>query len=306
MVSKEKETQLYNQGYRLVGKHSAVKVCLWTKKSLRKEGHCYKENFYDTKSHRCVQMTPALNTCAHRCLWCWRDIGFTNPRWVGKIDDPKFIVDECIKANIKYLQGFGGNKKTDWKKYKEISKPQQFAISLSGEPTMYPKLPELILELRKQAINQFLVTNGTNPLMLTKLLEKKAEPTQLYITVPAPDKGTYIAVCKPLIKNGWKKILSSLSLLKKFKRNVMRLTLVKNINMIYPEKYAALVKKYQPQYIECKGYMWVGYSRKRLDKENMASHEEIKQFAQKIADNSNYRIVDEKQESRVVLLKKPT
>jgi len=302
MISKKKEEELYKQGYRIVGNHSAVKVCMWTKKAIKGEDYCYKQKFYDTKTHRCVQMTPSLPFCTMRCLWCWRDIEFTKPKWKGKVDEPKFIVDECIKANTKYLQGFGGNKKTVWRKYKEINKPQQFAISLSGEPTLYPKLPELILELRRREINQFLVTNGTIPLMLKRLIDKKAQPNQLYITLPAPDEETYVRVCRPLIKDGWERINKSLGLLKKFKRNVIRLTLVKNVNMIYPEKYAMLIKKYKPRYVECKAYMWVGYSQKRLKMENMPSHEEIKEFAKKIAKHSGYKIKDEKKESRVVLL----
>ena len=304
MISKKKVNDLYKQGYRLVGRHSAVKVCMWCKKSIKGEGHCYKEDFYDTKSHRCVQMTPALHVCTHRCVWCWRDIEFTKPKWEGETDDPELIVDECIKANTKYLQGFGGNKKTDWKKFKEINMPQQFAISLSGESALYPKLPELILELKKRKINQFLVTNGTNPNMLKKLLNKKAQPTQLYITLPAPDEKTYLKVCRPLIKDGWKRIKESLKLLKKFKRNVIRLTLVKDVNMIMPEKYAELIKRYKPLFVEVKAYMFVGYSKKRLKIENMPLHKEIKEFAEEIAGNSRYRIKDEKEESRVVLLSK--
>lgn len=302
MVSKKKAEDLYRQGYRIAGNHSAIKPCLWCKKAIRGEGHCYKQDFYDTISHRCVQMTPALDVCTHRCVWCWRDIEFTKPKWKGKTDDPKFIIDECIKANIKYLQGFGGNKKTDFKKYKEINNPEQFAISLSGEPTMYPKLPELILELRKRGINQFLVTNGTQPAMLKKLLEKKTQPTQLYITLPAPDKKTYLKVCRPLIRGGWEKIIKSLSLVSKFKRNVVRMTLVKDINMANPDKYAKLIKKYRPRYVECKAYMWVGYSKKRLEQRNMPLHKDIKEFAAEIARHSGYKIKDEKEDSRVVLL----
>jgi tRNA wybutosine-synthesizing protein 1 len=299
---KKKVNDLYKQGYRIVGNHSAIKVCLWTKKAMKGEDYCYKQKFYDTVTHRCVQMTPALETCGHRCIWCWRDIDFTKPKWEGKVDDPKFIVDECIKANAKYLEGFGGNKKTDMKKYKKRNKPQQFAISLSGEPTMYPKLPELLLELHRRGINQFLVTNGTQPAMLSKLIQKRAQPTQLYITLPAPDKKTYEKVCRPLIKNGWEKISKSLSLLGKFKRSVIRLTLVKGINMIAPGKYGTLIKKYNPKYVECKGYMWVGFSRKRLKIENMALHDEIMTFAKKICESSGYKIIDEKKESRVALL----
>ena len=67
--------------------------------------------------------------------------------------------------------------------------PKHFAFSLSGEPTFYPRLPELIDELKKRNITSFLVTNGTNPEMLKKLIEHP--PTQLYLTLPAPDEETY-------------------------------------------------------------------------------------------------------------------
>ncbi|MBU0628206.1 MAG: 4-demethylwyosine synthase TYW1 [Nanoarchaeota archaeon] len=302
MLDREKKKELYKQGYRFAGSHSAIKVCEWTKKSLRDEDVCYKEKFYDTICHRCVQMTPALQTCTHRCLWCWRDIEYTLSKWAGKVDDPKVIVDSCIKENAKYLEGFGGNKKTNFDKYKERLFPEQFAISLTGEPCMYPKLPELVIELRERGINSFLVTNGTNPLMLKKLLLKKAQPTQVYITLPAPDEKIYVRCCRPLIKNGWKKINSSLKLISKFRRGVFRLTLVKGLNMVDAEGYANLIKKYKPKFVECKAYMYVGYSQKRLKKENMPLHSEIKEFANRLAEFSGYKVIDEKENSRVVLL----
>ncbi len=302
MVSGKKQKDLYRQGYRLVGRHSAVKACLWTKKSLKKEGDCYKQKFYDTITHRCVQMTPALENCTHRCIWCWRDIDFTKPEWKGPSEDPKLIVDGCIEKNCQYLLGFGGNKKTDKKKFSELKNPQQFAISLTGEPTMYPRLPELMLELKRRKINQFLVTNGTKPAMLKKLLDKKAQPTQIYVTLPAPDKDTYHGCCRPLIKDGWSRIVKSLTLLKKFRRSVIRLTLVKHRNMIKPELYAGLIQKAAPDYVECKAYMWVGFSQRRLKQENMPSHKEVKEFAKEICKHCKYQIKDEKKESRVVLL----
>ena len=54
------------QGYRFIGDHSAVKMCRWTKKSMRNEGVCYKEKFYGIKSHLCCQMTPWLG-CENHC-----------------------------------------------------------------------------------------------------------------------------------------------------------------------------------------------------------------------------------------------
>jgi tRNA wybutosine-synthesizing protein 1 len=299
-----KKKNLENQGYRLVGNHSAIKICSWTKKSLRREDICYKEKFYDTKCHLCVQMTPSIDFCSHRCNFCWRDISNTNPEFSGKIDSPKFIVDGCIKEFIKALEGYKGYKKVDKIKFKQINKPQQFAISLSGEPTLYPNLPGLILELKKRKINSFLVTNGTRPSMLKKLLEKKAQPTQIYITLPATNEKDYLSICNPLIKGGWEKILQSLELVSKFKRNVFRLTLVKNVNMEDIKGYAFLIKKYKPQKIECKGYMNVGFSKERLELHNMPYHKDVLKFAKELAKLTKYKIKDQKKESRVVLLSK--
>jgi tRNA wybutosine-synthesizing protein 1 len=50
--------------------------------------------------------------------------------------------------------------------------------------------------------------------------------------------------------------------------------------------------------------MFVGYSQQRLSIENMPRHEEIRAFSERIAKLSNYRIKDEKKESRVVLLER--
>ena len=301
MITEERKKDLEKQGYRLVGNHSATKVCLWTKKAIRAEDYCYKNTFYGIQSNRCIQMTPALN-CNQRCFWCWRDIDFTEASWTGEVDNPKDIVDGCIKEHIKYLEGFRGNPKSNKERFLEAQRPLHFAISLSGEPTFYPKLPELIREIKKRAMTSFLVTNGTNPGMLRKLV--KNQPTQIYLTLAAPDEETYIKVCNPLIKDGWKKINESLSTLKKFKRSTIRLTLVNNQNMVKPEKYAKLIEKSSPAFVEAKAYMWVGYSRQRLGIEDMPLHDDIKKFAGKIAEYSSYKIVDEKKESRVVLLMK--
>lgn len=301
MLTKTRIKDLEKQGYRIIGNHSAIKVCHWTKKCIKNEDVCYKNTFYGIPTHRCIQMTPSF-CCNHRCVYCWRDIDFTPTKWNFPVDDPKTIMDNCIKEQIKYLQGFKGNPKTNKQKFIEAQSPSQVAISLSAEPTFYPKLPELIKEIHKRKMTSFLVTNGTNPAMLKKLINQ--QPTQLYITLPAPDKETYLKTCNPLIKDGWEKINQSLLLIKKFKRNVIRLTLVKNINMIKPEKYAALIKKYKPMFVECKAYVWVGYSRQRLEINNMPRHPEVKQFAAQIAKAAGLKIIDEKKESRVVLLAK--
>jgi len=73
--------------------------------------------------------------------------------------------------------------------------------------------------------------------------------------------------------------------------------------MVNPEQYAELIEKAQPDFVEIKAYMWVGYSQQRLEIKNMPRHPEIKEFTNKIAKHlKNYKIKDEKKESRVVLL----
>jgi tRNA wybutosine-synthesizing protein 1 len=72
--------------------------------------------------------------------------------------------------------------------------------------------------------------------------------------------------------------------------------------MIEPGKYAKLIKIAEPDFIESKGYVFVGGSRQRLAIENMPTHEEIKQFALELNKHLDYDLAGEKTDSRVVLL----
>ena len=306
-ISAEELSELELAGYRFVGerKHSAVKVCHWTRKSLLNRGVCYKELFYGRdlgiKSHRCLQLTPSLPFCDHRCVFCWRNTNVTAPSWVGEFDEPADILDGAISAQRKLLSGFGGNPSTDKKKFKEAQEPKNCAISLAGEPTFYPDLSELIEECGRQEMTSFLVTNGMHP----EVLERIAEPTQLYISVVAPDPETYEAVCQPNFPDGWKRLNQSLELMPCFKcRKAIRLTLVKGLNLKKPEEYAKIIEKAGADFIEVKAYMFVGFSRRRLMMENMPLHDEVSGFARKLAMGTGYSIAEESKPSRVVLLKK--
>ena len=59
-------TPLAKQGYKLVGSHSGVKLCRWTKSMLRGRGGCYKHTFYGISSYQCMESTPSL-ACANKC-----------------------------------------------------------------------------------------------------------------------------------------------------------------------------------------------------------------------------------------------
>lgn len=294
-----KNRKRYMEGYRLVGNHSAVKICGYCRKAVTGKDVCYKNTFYGIKSWRCVQMSPTF-FCDHRCVFCWRNTDYTWPKWQGPVDDPKLIVDECIKAHVELLQGFKGNSNAIKEKLREMEKPLHFAISLTGEPTMYPKLPEMIDYIKEKGMTAFLVTNGTVPKMVKKLI--KHQPTQLYISVYGPDNEIYQKSANPIKKDSWEMLQKSLSMLNKFKRNVIRLTLVKGYNFVNPEGYAKLIEEYKPMFVEAKGYVHVGHSQNRLEVKNMPYHHEIMEFAKKIEENSSYKVIDQKAESKVVLL----
>lgn len=305
MIPRKIGNVLKKQHYFVFG-HSGVQICRWTKKSLRNEGVCYKEKFYGIKSHECCQMSPAVMLCQNSCIHCWRSIELNLGVKIRKISTPESIIENCIKGQRKMLSGFKGSEKTNLKKFKEALNPTQFAISLSGEPTLYPKLPELILKLRKRKISTFLVTNGLCPERLVELKKKKALPTQIYLSLNSPNKKIYEKWHKSKLKDAWKRFNKTLSIFPRLPtRKVIRLTLVKDLNMEEEEDYAKLIKKANPDFIEVKGYMSIGYARKRLGYERMPNHSDIKAFSKLLLKFlPKYKFLDEQEVSRVVLLGK--
>jgi tRNA wybutosine-synthesizing protein 1 len=306
MIPDNMRKRLLLQQYRLAGSHSAVKVCHWVKKSLRQEGVCYKEKFYGIKCHRCMQMSPAVAWCCNRCRYCWRtETPLANDMKDISLDSPKTIVDECLKGHRLLLTGFKGNEKADLKKWKEAQNPNQCAISLVGEPTLYPEMAGLIRELKSRGFGVFLVTNGQLPEALEKLAREKALPDQLYISLDAPDRETYRKIDLPGLKDFWERLNSSLEIMAGLScKKAIRLTLVRSMNMNNLEGYAALIKKAGPDFVEVKGFMHIGGAENRLKEEEMPSMEEIRAFSGELAGLSGYRIKDEQEVSRVVLLGK--
>jgi len=302
MLTEEAKKDLENQQYRVVGSHSAVKICHWTKSMIRDQGSCYKHTFYGINSHQCLQMTTSIS-CANRCVFCWR--GYKSPvakEWKWDVDDPKEILEGCIKAHEKLLIGFGGNEKANMKKLEESKIPKHVALSLTGEPIAYPKINEFIKLCNEKKISTFLVTNGQYPEQI-----KKLEPvTQLYISVDAPNKELMKKIDIPLFEDYWERFEKSLSYMaEKRGRKAIRITLIKEMNDVNVKEYVDLIKKSNTDFIEVKGYMFVGASRQKLSKENMPYHEDIIEFVEKLNGIlSDYEIVAEHISSRVVLLAK--
>jgi tRNA wybutosine-synthesizing protein 1 len=221
------------------------------------------------------------------------------------IDEPDEIVKGTIKAQRKMLSGFWGNEKTSKQKFERAMQPQHVAISLDGEPTLYPKLTELIKEYKKRNFSTFVVSNGLLPDRIEKLIEEP--PTQLYISVDAPNEELFNVIDRPVIKNAWQGLIMTLSLMPKLRdkmRTVLRFTLIKGLNMVHPQEWAEIIKLSNPMFVEVKAYMWVGMSRERLEQENMPSHKEVKEFALEIAKYADYKLIDEHEPSRVILIMK--
>ncbi len=298
---------LKRQKYHRVGQHSAVKRCKWFYEALTTGRTCYKQKFYGINSHQCIQMSPALFYCTQQCLFCWRaqsgDLQISwdemkTPAW----DSPEEIMQGILKAQDRILTGYKAHPKVNPQKYREAQRPKHVAISLAGEPTLYEPLGELIRTMNGRGLTTFLVTNGTLPEKLVNLSE---EPTQLYVSVCAPNEDTFNRICRPQIGGAWEKLNETLSLLPSFRcPTVIRSTLVRNHNMQDTDGYAKLVSESEPTYIEVKAYMHVGYSGLRLGFDSMPSHREIQEFAQQLSEKTGYKVLDEAPHSRVVLLSK--
>ena len=98
---------LTKQQYRLYKDHAAVKLCHWMKESMIRQRTCYKHDFYGIDSHRCLQMTPAINECSHMCQFCWRvqEKDFKVKDWA----EPKEMLDNLIAQQRLLISGFNGD-----------------------------------------------------------------------------------------------------------------------------------------------------------------------------------------------------
>jgi len=314
----EKLVEAYqHQRYHFIGKAGLVKPCRWLWRSLTTGGseHCYKQRFYGIRSHRCVQFTP-VPVCSEACLFCWRvqpaDLGETwdELAW-SEFDDPAKLIDSTIREHKKILTGYWSNHKVNMMMLKEAMNPNHITASLVGEPTMYgaERLSTLFEEARQRGFKTvFLVSNGTFPEVLSKL---SVEPSQLYISLCAPDEETYLKVCRPRVKDGWKRLNESIELLRSFKcPTVIRMTLARNFNLKDAQGYSKTILKGESTYLEPKAAMNVGYGLQtgRMKHENMPRHSEILEFSNELSNLTGYAILDDVLKSGVVLmsrLKKP-
>jgi len=164
--------------------------------------------------------------------------------------------------------------------------------------------------LRKRGKTSFLVTNGLFPSKLEQLEKAKQLPTQLYISVNASNREIYDKIHRSSKKNAWELLNKSLEIMSKLKgktRTVFRMNLILDLNMNekYVKQYAEMIKKANPMFVEIKAFMCVGFANQRLEYSKMPYHKDIVEFSKKILEFlPEYKLLDEKKESRVVLLGK--
>ena len=150
MVSKTSTTYaaLTKQGYTIVGTHSGVKICRWTKSALRGRGSCYKFSFYGIKSHLCMETTPSL-ACANKCVFCWRH--GTNPvgtSWRWQVDPPEIIYKGALEGHYQKINMLKGMMGVRPERLKEARRVRHCALSLVGEPIFCVPFRRIQTDLR--------------------------------------------------------------------------------------------------------------------------------------------------------------
>uniref|UniRef100_A0A7S1KRP4 tRNA 4-demethylwyosine synthase (AdoMet-dependent) n=1 Tax=Percolomonas cosmopolitus TaxID=63605 RepID=A0A7S1KRP4_9EUKA len=271
---------LEKQGYKLFGSHSGVKLCRWTKAMLRGRGGCYKHTAYGITSYRCMEMTPSL-ACASKCVFCWRH--HSNPvarSWKWKVDEPEFLIQNAVENHVKMINSMRGVPGVQKERFEEAFVPKHCALSLVGEPIIYPHIGKFLNLLHEKNISSFLVTNAQFP----EQMENVDKVTQLYISVDASNPEALKKIDRPIFEDYWERFLECIDIMKRKKmRTVFRLTLVKSWNMNEMREYAELIKRGEPMFIEIKGVTYCGNSKSSdLTMKNVPFHEEVKDFAFKL------------------------
>ena len=197
---------------------------------LRGRGGCYKHTFYGISSYQCMESTPSL-ACANKCVFCWRH--HKNPvgtEWRWQTDAPELLVSGFMnnhKDLIKTMRGLPGVLP---ERLQEAERIRHCALSLVGEPIIYPHINRFLGLLHENGISSFLVTNAqvstsarmclhqqlvcNAHLQFPDKMETLIPVTQLYISVDAANKDSLQAVDRPLFKDFWERFLSCIDVLK--------------------------------------------------------------------------------------------
>lgn len=190
--------------------------------------------------------------------------------------------------------------------HSEAKFPNHAAISLDGEPLMYPLMSDLVEEFRKRNLTTFIVTNSTLPENVENL---EVLPSQMYFTLAAPNEQVYKKTCRPMIRDGWNKINQTLELVGSLGcRTLLRLTAVKNLNLKedFIDEYVRLIEKANPNFFEIKGFTLQAKALEiadRLKKGNNATeyfpdYQFLEGIARKFEEKGNFPLIYKNEVSR--------
>lgn len=292
---------LEKQGYALIGTHSAVKLCRWTKSALRGRGFCYKDACFGILSHRCMEFTPSV-ACASKCVFCWRH--HTNPtarsfQW--EHDPPEFLIDAGIHRHQQMVKMMRGVPGVIPQRMEEAMNVRHCALSLVGEPIMYPELNKFLKLCHERRISTFLVTNAQFP----DQMETLTPCTQLYLSIDASTPEDLKKIDRPVHEDYWERFMRCIKLLARVpQRTVFRLTLVHEYNTRHLKEYADLVREGQPQFVEVKAFTFCGTSdASELTIKHAPFHSEVVQFCKDlVAFLPGYEIACEHEHSCMILI----
>jgi tRNA wybutosine-synthesizing protein 1 len=295
VIDKVISERLLDDGHVVVGGHSTVHVCHWTKQSLAGRGVCFKEKFgYGFESHRCMQISPSAIFCTNSCQFCWcllpgdeKDVTWRRyPFPIGSgFDEPEKILDGCIEERRKLLEK-GFSDVENQQKLEEALSPGHVAVCLSGEPTLYPKLPQLFESIRQRGMSSHLVTNGTNPDALRAL---DVYPDILLVSLYAPDEKTYLKACRPHTDNAWSQLMETLELLPSLPcTTIVELTLISGLNMKSPKDYANHILLASPDFVDIKAFVPTTRALRTLSEDAQPSWSSLLDFAHELSYHTGY------------------
>jgi tRNA wybutosine-synthesizing protein 1 len=168
---------------------------------------------------------------------------------------------------------------------KESQTIRHCALSLVGEPIMYPRINEVLQGLHDRRISSFLVTNAQFPQAILDL----NPVTQLYVSVDASTKDALKEIDRPLFTDFWERFNDSLDALGTVNgRTVFRLTLVKDRNIGTQEAldgYARLIARSKPDLVEIKGVTFCGKSNASdITMKDVPWHHEVRLFSEQLCE----------------------
>jgi wyosine [tRNA(Phe)-imidazoG37] synthetase (radical SAM superfamily) len=191
----------------------------------------------------------------------------------------------------------------------EAYSPSHAAISLGGEPVLYPFISEFVAEFRRRHFTTFIVTNGTRPDLIKKM---NTLPTQMYVSMPVDSPQDYARICRPGSGKQWDNFLETLELLPTLScRTCIRITAIQSLNMERAEGFARLIERAYPNFIDIKAFTLEAASLligKRLQdhtprKSFQPSFKELQAFAQRLSEAGNFPIIEQVKKSRDILLR---